>query len=129
MIVDSLDTMWLMDLKEEFHAGKMWVKESLRFDIPSEVSVFEITIRELGGLLSAYAWSGDPVFLEKARDLGDRLLGAFDSPSQLPFPTLNLMSKKGHGTSNIAEIATLQLEFKFLSYATKNPKYAQKMGM
>jgi hypothetical protein len=34
------------------------------------VSVFEITIRALGGLLAAYDLSGDAVFLDKARDLG-----------------------------------------------------------
>ena len=36
------------------------------------MSVFETTIRALGGLLSAYDLSGDAVFLLKAEDLGER---------------------------------------------------------
>lgn len=129
MIVDSLDTIWLMGLKDEFQEGQRWVEKNLRFDIDSSVSVFEVTIRELGGLLSAYAWSQEKVFLDKAIDLGDRLIGAFNSPSGIPYGDLHLKNGRSNGNSqsNIAEIATLQLEFKYLSYASKNPKYAQIM--
>lgn len=74
-IVDSLDTLWLMGLKEEFYQGRDYVRDNLTHDstIPN-TSVFETNIRSLGGLLSAYDWSGDEVFLEKAIELGDRLL-------------------------------------------------------
>ena len=41
----------------------------------------QTTIRELGGLLSAYDLSGDKVFLDKARELGDLLMPAFDTPT------------------------------------------------
>lgn len=52
----------------------------------------QITIRVLGGLLSAYHLSGeDQLFLDKAVDLADRLLPVFDtvrhsSPPQVAIP-------------------------------------------
>ncbi len=39
------------------------------------------------------------VFLEKAKDLGDRLLRAFDSPTGLPYNQINLQNGQGTGTS------------------------------
>ena len=66
-IIDSLDTMWLMGLTEEFQKARDWVAQSL--DIAGnhrEVSLFETNIRVLGGLLAAYHLSNDGIFLEKA---------------------------------------------------------------
>lgn len=42
-----------------------WVADELNVSKEVHVNVFECTIRVLGGLLSAYHLSGDPVFLEK----------------------------------------------------------------
>mmetsp|Transcript_4411 Transcript_4411/g.5080 ORF Transcript_4411/g.5080 Transcript_4411/m.5080 type:complete len:357 (-) Transcript_4411:547-1617(-) len=91
-LVDSLDTLWLMDMKEEFYEARDWVRDKLRFDNSTElVSLFETTIRSLGGLLSAYDLSGDDIFLVKAKDLGSRLFKAFEkSPSGIPFPRVCL---------------------------------------
>ena len=57
-----------------------------------DVSVFETMIRYVGGLLSAYELSGDALFLDRARDLADRLLPAFtDDPARpLPASKVNL---------------------------------------
>lgn len=52
--------------------------------------------RVVGGLLSAYDLSGDKVFLEKARDLADRLLPAWNTPSGIPFQTINLATGNAH---------------------------------
>lgn len=66
-LVDSLDTMWLMGLEQEFQEARDWVETSLNIDRnKNTVSLFETTIRVLGGLLSAYHLSGDRVFLDKA---------------------------------------------------------------
>lgn len=84
-IVDSLDTIWLMNLKDgkkflqqvlsenDFHAlfliefkrAKDWV-EQMDLAKPRYVNLFEVTIRILGGLLSAHHLSGEQVFLDKA---------------------------------------------------------------
>jgi len=46
----------------------------------------------MGGLLSAYDLSGDNVFLEKARDIADKLLPAWNTPSGIPYNRINLAS-------------------------------------
>ncbi|EDO26074.1 predicted protein, partial [Nematostella vectensis] len=53
-IIDSLDTMLLLNLKDEFREARDWVANSLSFDKNVDVNLFEVTIRVLGGLLSAY---------------------------------------------------------------------------
>ena len=68
-LIDSLDTMLVMNLKDEFTEAKQWVEENLQFNINKDVNLFETTIRVLGGLLSTYHLSGEKVFLDKARDL------------------------------------------------------------
>ncbi len=84
-LVDSLDTLWIMDLKDEFYAAADqaakidWNKTS-----ETAVNLFETTIRHLGGLLSAYDLSGEPALLSKAQELGDMLYMAFDTPNRLP---------------------------------------------
>lgn len=51
----------------EFNEARNWVEESFTFDRYSgDVNLFEVTIRILGGLLSAYYFSNDGLFLEKA---------------------------------------------------------------
>eukprot|EP00904_Undaria_pinnatifida_P011230 jgi/Undpi1/7237/HiC_scaffold_22.g09710.m1 len=126
-LVDSLDTLWLMDMKDEFWKARDWVKEHLRFTHASEVSVFETTIRELGGLLSAFDLSGDPVFKEKAAELGDLLLPAFNTNSGIPTGRVNFRNGRNSGSKSVlAEIGTLQVEFRYLSEITGDPKYAQK---
>ncbi|CAG8519774.1 11583_t:CDS:2, partial [Acaulospora colombiana] len=78
-IVDSLDTLWIMGLMEEFDKSKEFVSHLNFTNSNSETNVFETIIRYLGGLLSAYELSKAPIFLEKAKELGVALLPAFDS--------------------------------------------------
>ncbi|KAF9547365.1 mannosyl-oligosaccharide alpha-1,2-mannosidase [Mortierella hygrophila] len=128
-IVDSLDTILLMGLKDEFEEAKAWVRDELTFDQEGEVNLFETTIRVLGGLLSAYDQSGhDQVFLTKAVDLADRLMGAFKTASGIPYASVHLKEGRGvpgheGGISSTSEVSTLQLEFKYLSYLTGDDKY------
>lgn len=68
-IVDALDTMLILDLQEEFEESRNWVDQYLKFDINKDVNLFEVTIRILGGLLSAYHFTGDKMFLAKAVSL------------------------------------------------------------
>ena len=71
-IIDSLDTMIVMGLTEEFEEARDWVKQNLLFSTNKDVNLFETTIRVLGGLLSAYHLSDEKIFLNKATELGDR---------------------------------------------------------
>ena len=70
-IVDALDTLYLMELNDEFNAGKEWVSKNFNMDINTEMSAFEINIRFVGGLLSAYALSGDKVNIHIKKFLRD----------------------------------------------------------
>ncbi|KAF8400226.1 hypothetical protein HHK36_013523 [Tetracentron sinense] len=132
-LVDSLDTLFIMGLEEQFQRAKEWVVNSLDFDKNYEASVFETTIRVVGGLLSAYDLSGDKVFLEKARDIADRLLPAWNTPSGIPYNIINLAHGTAHnpgwtgGDSILADSGTEQLEFIALSQRTGDPKYQQKV--
>ncbi|EOD10148.1 hypothetical protein EMIHUDRAFT_64898 [Emiliania huxleyi CCMP1516] len=126
-LVDSLDTMHLMGLSEEFAAAVAWVRTRLRFGEQEEINV---TIRVLGGLLSAYELSGERSVLDAADELGQRLVFAFDSPTGLPYGTVGLKSRKRYNptwsrgaprASTVAEVATLQVEFRALSRHARRP--------
>jgi len=128
-LVDSLDTMHLMGLSSQFAAACEWVKEELTFGTQEDVNVFEVTIRILGGLLSAYELSSSTPLLDAAEELGLRMLFAFDTPTGLPYGTIGLRSGRRYnpgwagGASTIAEVGTLQLEFRALSRHTGNPAF------
>uniref|UniRef100_A0A2N9J5A0 alpha-1,2-Mannosidase n=1 Tax=Fagus sylvatica TaxID=28930 RepID=A0A2N9J5A0_FAGSY len=132
-LIDSLDTLYIMGLEEQFQRAREWVANSLDFNKDYDASVFETTIRVVGGLLSAYDLSEDQVFLNKARDIADRLLPAWDTPSGIPFNVINLAHGRAHnlgwtgGESILADSGTEQLEFIALSQRTGDPKYQQKV--
>ncbi|WBO21387.1 glycoside hydrolase family 47 protein [Sphingomonas abietis] len=125
-IVEALDTLWVMGLDERFQQGVDWVKAELDFDVDGDVSVFETSIRFVGGLLSAHHACGDPVLLAKAKDLADRLLPAFQTPTAMPWRFVNL--KTGVGRESVtspADIATYLPEWGTLSRLTGDPRYAE----
>ncbi|HEX3677473.1 MAG TPA: glycoside hydrolase family 47 protein [Sphingomicrobium sp.] len=124
-LIEALDTLWVMGLDDEFRAGVEWVKHELDFDVDGEVSVFETSIRLVGGLLSAFHACGDPVLLAKARDCADRLLPSFAaSPIGIPHRFVNLRTGALRGVeTNPAETGTFIPEFGFLSRATGDDRY------
>ncbi|XP_069575185.1 mannosyl-oligosaccharide 1,2-alpha-mannosidase IA [Brachyistius frenatus] len=133
-IVDALDTLYMMEMFEEFDAATDWVEKNLDFNVNAEVSVFEVNIRFVGGLLSAYYLSGKEVYRRKAVELGEKLLPAFKTPTGIPWALLNLKSGIGRnwpwasgGSSILAEYGTLHLEFMHLSKLSGNPEFAQKV--
>ena len=124
-LIEALDTLWIMGLDEEFRDGVEWVKAHLDFDVDGDVSVFETSIRLVGGLLSAFHACGDPVLLAKARDVADRLLPSFNaSPLGIPHRYINLRTGALRGpVTNPAETGTFIPEFGFLSRATGDDRY------
>ncbi len=50
-LIEALDTLWVMGLDDRFQAGVDWVKTRFDADVDGEVSVFETSIRLVGGLL------------------------------------------------------------------------------
>lgn len=132
-IVDSLDTMYIMSLNNEFSEAKTWVDKNLVFTLNRDVNLFEVTIRVLGGLLSAYHLSGDKIFLNKAATLGDRMMPAFSTSSGVPYSDVNLGTKTAHGPkwgpdSSTSEVTSIQLEFRDLSRSTGDPKFEEAVA-
>lgn len=131
-LVDGLDTLWIMGLKDEFDeaveaVGRIDFTTSHRADIP----LFETVIRYLGGLIAAYDVSGKQyrVLLDKAVELGEVLYSAFDTPNRVPVTYYrwqpNALSKPQRAGMRVvlAEIGTLSMEFTRLAQLTGEPKY------
>ena len=131
-LVDSLDTLWIMGMKDEFEEAVESVKDidfttSIRNDIP----LFETVIRYLGGLVAAYDISGSVhnTLLDKAVELADILMGAFDTPNRMPMtyylwkPTFASQPHRAKTRVVLAELGSLSLEFTRLAQITKETKY------
>jgi hypothetical protein len=125
--LDAFDTMIIMGLKDEAEEAKKLILNNLNFERDIYVQNFEITIRLLGGLLSAYELDGDVRFLSLAEDLGKRLLPVFNSKTGMPYVNVNLRTGAVRNEiNNPAEIGTLMLEFGTLSRLTGNNEYYNK---
>jgi len=130
-IVDSLDTLYIMGMMEEYEKARDWVESDLDFNkMSGDISVFETNIRYVGGLLSAFALTGDNLFRDKAQHVADKLLPAFKSPTGIPFALINMRtgSAKNYGwasggSSILSEFGTLHMEFAYLSDVTGDPVY------
>ena len=149
IIVDALDTLMIMNLTSRLSHAREWIETSLDYEQDQDVNTFETTIRMLGGLLSAHYLSnhvldlgvlasedqgslGEDLYVEKAADLADRILGAFESPSGIPYASVNLKEAKGipahdnGGASSTAEAASVQLELKYLAMLTGEKMYWER---
>lgn len=125
-LIEALDTLWVMGLDSRFQDGVDWVKAHLDVDVDGDVSVFETSIRLVGGLLSAHHACGDPVLLARAKDLADRLLPAFDTPTGMPWGVINLKTGAARERENSpAGIATYWPEWGTLSRLTGDPRYGE----
>ncbi|KAL2131435.1 hypothetical protein VTI74DRAFT_5104 [Chaetomium olivicolor] len=128
-LVDALDTLWIMGLRDEFNMAAAaaaqldWAKTS-----DTAANLFETTIRHLGGLLSAYDLSGEPALLEKANELGNMLYMGFDTPNRMPGFWLNFDdAKKGLQLAGLDEPSaspcSLSLEFTRLALLTGDSRF------
>ncbi|KAI1657744.1 glycoside hydrolase family 47 protein [Daldinia decipiens] len=128
-LVDSLSTLWIMGLKDEFYeaaAAAVTINWSNTRD--TSCNFFETTIRHLGGLLGAYDLSLETALLEKAVELGDMLYMAYDTPNHMPPFWLDFDDAKDgkqeagyHDPS--ASVTSSSLEFTRLTQLTGNNKY------
>lgn len=131
-LVDSLDTLWLMDLKDDFEEGVEAIQKiDFSTNTEKDLNVFETTIRYLGGFMAAHDLSDGryPALMDKASELADMLYAAFDTPNHIPICRWD-WRKQAMGAqllpadfSLMAEIGSLSLEFTRLSQLTGNMKY------
>lgn len=135
-IIDSLDTLYIMGLKDELNDAIEWLKANFVRNFKSttaEVSVFEVTIRYIGGFLSGYQLTGDRALLDMAKVTADALTPAFNTPLGLPWSLISpARGGRGHNYNWVpmacgilADVGTLHLEWKTLSRETGDPKYEE----
>ncbi|XP_078497572.1 ER degradation-enhancing alpha-mannosidase-like protein 3 [Lissotriton helveticus] len=137
-LIDTLDTLALLNKTKEFEDAVRKVIEDVNLDNDIVVSVFETNIRVLGGLLGGHSlaimlkdkgeslqWYNDEL-LHMAKELGYKLLPAFNTTSGLPYPRVNLKfgirrpeARTGTETDTCTACAgTMILEFAALSRFT-----------
>jgi mannosyl-oligosaccharide alpha-1,2-mannosidase len=128
-LVDTLDTLWIMGMKEDFEEAVQAVSK-IDFGVIEQVplNIFETTIRYLGGLLGAYDISEGkyPVLLSKALEVGEMLYAAFDTPNRMPITRWipdDGAAQQGLEKTLLAEIGSLSLEFTHLSQLSGDMKY------
>jgi mannosyl-oligosaccharide alpha-1,2-mannosidase len=131
-MVDSLDTLWIMDLRAEFEEAAA-AAQDINFDphyaSQATVNMFETTIRYLGGFLAAYDLTDcqDHRLLEKAMEIGDMIISSYDTPNHMPVTRWDIHKfdqeqlAAEHGI--IAELASATLEFTRLSQLTGDMRY------
>ncbi|KAH8805637.1 glycoside hydrolase [Xylogone sp. PMI_703] len=131
-LVDALDSLWILGLREEFEIAIAALPQ-IDFSKPNSksINVFETTIRYLGGLLAAYDISERqyPILLAKAIEIGDLLMSAFDTQNRMPntqFEWKEYMfgwTQSASQTMLVSEIGSLSLEFTRLTQLTGDLKY------
>lgn len=129
-LVDSLDTLWIMDMKAEFDEA-VATAEGINFAHTDMgvINIFETNIRFLGGFLSAFDLSGDKRLLRKAVEVGDMLYKAFDTPTRIPVARWDFHAaargekQVASNDTVFAELGTLSMEFTRLSMLTSDAKW------
>lgn len=131
-IIESTDTLIVMGLTGDSKLAVDWIENDLNFTSDSENSnCFELTIRVLGGILSAYHLTGRDKLRHQAIAIGDILLKCYNTESQIiPYSDIDLKSHRAHPPawnphSSLAEVATVQLEYRYLSQISGNSIYEQ----
>lgn len=141
-LIDTLDTLAVLGMFDEFEEAVYKVEKEVRFDADLVVSVFETNIRVLGGLLGGHAaaleiqekhdrmkWYNGSLLL-MAKDIGDRLLPAFNTSTGIPMSRVNLATGAVRRVKDkdtcTACAGTMILEMAALSRFTGDPVYEEK---
>ncbi|NXC58872.1 EDEM2 protein, partial [Aleadryas rufinucha] len=132
-LIDALDTLLILGNVSEFQRVVNVLQEGVDFDIDVNASVFETNIRVVGGLLSAHllsrkagveveaGWPCSGPLLRMAEEAARKLLPAFQTPTGMPYGTVNLLHGVNPGETPVtctAGIGTFIVEFATLSHLT-----------
>ncbi|KAJ1517986.1 hypothetical protein HMI54_003161 [Coelomomyces lativittatus] len=130
-LIDASDGLAILGELKEFRKAIDLISQIPNFDIDAKVSVFETTIRILGGLLSSHALAKKHFsdynnrLLNLAVDLADRLIPAFYTPTGINYGNINLRYGASNSESSVTctACAALAVEFGYLSQLTGNWTY------
>ncbi|KAF4538083.1 Glycoside hydrolase family 47 [Lasiodiplodia theobromae] len=137
--VDALSTALIMKDKDVVNQILEYIPTIDYTTTSTEVSLFETTIRYLGGMLSAYDLLKGPLsdlasnssqvdaLLDQSKVLANALKYAFDTPSGVPYNNLNFATQGNDGasTNGLATVGTLVLEWTRLSDLLNDDEYAR----
>jgi len=136
--VDAFSTAIVMEIPKIVNTILDYIP-TINFDKTSDqISLFETTIRYVGGMLSGYDLLKGPLanlaknatavdqVLKQAQRLANNLAFAFSTPTGIPSNNLyfNPPRTDGGTTNGLATIGTLVLEYTHLSDLTGNKTYA-----
>ncbi|WFD34142.1 mannosyl-oligosaccharide 1,2-alpha-mannosidase [Malassezia cuniculi] len=141
-IVDTLDTLLVMDLQEEYNYARNHIHDidfhmiggtrSAYGQADGRVPVFETAIRYLGGLLAAHDLTGDVLMKERAEELAQLIMPAFETLTGLPVGRIRFDDPTNYTVEEprgryervtLAEATSMLLEFTRLWQVTGNRTY------
>ncbi|MFT7800821.1 ER degradation-enhancing alpha-mannosidase-like protein 2 [Arapaima gigas] len=137
-LIDALDTLLILGNHTEFQRVASLLQDTVDFDIDVNASVFETNIRVVGGLLSAHllsrragvdvevGWPCSGPLLRMAEEAARKLLPAFQTPTGMPYGTVNLLTGVNPTETPVtctAGVGTFILEFATLSRLTGDPVF------
>ncbi|XP_001357617.3 mannosyl-oligosaccharide alpha-1,2-mannosidase IA [Drosophila pseudoobscura] len=129
-VIEGLDTLHIMGFEDEYKQGRDWIESTFEMDnVNALLSVFELTARLLGSMLSLYALTGDPLYKNKALQIADKILPAFETPTGIPKSIVNPGSKNAQSShfNDISEFGALHMEFSYLSDITGIAVYRERV--
>lgn len=135
--MDALSTAAIMELPDIVDEIVDWVPSINYNSSNQQLSVFETTIRYLGGMISGYDLLTGPLahvasnasavqaLLAQSVNLADALKYTFDTPTGIPHHSLflNNHSYKDGFDNSIASVGSVQIEWQRLSDLSGNPEY------
>ncbi|XP_078508367.1 ER degradation-enhancing alpha-mannosidase-like protein 2 [Lissotriton helveticus] len=137
-LIDALDTLLILGNVTEFQRVVNVLQDGVGFDIDVNASVFETNIRVVGGLLSAHllskkagievetGWPCSGPLLRLAEKAARKLLPAFQTPTGMPYGTVNLKNGVNPAETPVtctAGVGTFIVEFATLSRLTGDPVF------
>lgn len=129
-LIDSLDTLHIMGQLDEFTIALDAISEVDFSTLPTSVEIMDIpdlSSRVLGGLISAFELSKNPLLLNKAKEVADLILRSFDTPNRIPILQYSWKSKLNnrfpYQDSSVGSLTSMALEFIKLSQITRINKY------
>ncbi|KAF7489554.1 ER degradation-enhancing alpha-mannosidase-like protein 2 [Sarcoptes scabiei] len=140
-LIDALDMLAITNNHSEFRRIAQYILDTANYDTNINISVFETNIRVVGGLLSAHllsrrakfnledGWPCEGPLLRLAEKIARKLLPAFDTPTGMPYGTVNLQYGVPENETPItctAGVGTFIIEFGTLSRLTGDPIFEQK---
>lgn len=120
--------MIIMGLDKEYERALEHIKNVDWTKSRDPSKTFETNIRYLGGLMAAYDLNADPILLERARELAEKvIMPAFDTPNRMPAGFVDVKTGKPVRGNQIvlAEFGSLQLELNRLTQLTGDDQYAR----